>query len=218
MVRTIGILSVAVFAAALAGCGRGGAPAAYTLKFTPRQKNFEAVWEGSLEVLRKYDFTIDRTDRRAGVITTLPLTGQQWWEFWRGDAATRRDLAESTIQTIYREAKVTILPQAEDSDAYRVNVEVQATRADRPSVQVSSTSDAFKLYVIGSETSVLKEDFGARPGRGEESTLDPLGRDTALEQELEAEIAAAARRRRAKLGSAEPASRPAGGTDGLQPG
>ena len=91
------------------------------------------------------------------------------------------------------------------------------TRADRQSMQVSSTSDAFKLFVMGSETSVLKEDFGAHPGKKGESTLDPLGRDSALETELEAKIAAVARRRRALLDSAPCTSPPSRGTDQPQP-
>lgn len=55
---------------------------------------FEATWDAAIAALGKYRFRVDRADRRAGVITTFPLVGRHWFEFWRRDATTRTDVAQ----------------------------------------------------------------------------------------------------------------------------
>lgn len=66
----------------------------------------DRLWNAAREVLRDHRFTLDRVDRRRGVITTMPETSQGIGEFWRSDVATREDLWESTLNAIRR--KVTI--------------------------------------------------------------------------------------------------------------
>lgn len=162
------------------------------------ERNFNAVWDASVEVLRSYRFTLDRMDKRAGVITTLPLTSAQWFELWRHDAVTPTDVAESSLHTIYRQVTVTIrrrdgattAPAAGSAAApeYVANVEIQVARSDRPNPPVTSTADAYEMFLRPMRrTEKEGERAAARP-------LDRLGRDPALEKILLDKINLAASR------------------------
>ena len=192
-----------------AGCLASGCayttPIGPVAKMTPAQRNFEAVWEASRDVLHRYDFTLDRQDRRAGVITTLPIIGRQWFEFWRKDAASSFSKAEGSVQTIYRAAKVRILPAAKGQRTYHPVVEVIAFRSDQKHLQVTSTSEAFSLYTTPGgekERSGLllnygqekdeKDKLGKSIKKKEYRDVTPLGRDRDLEAKLTAAIRAAA--------------------------
>jgi hypothetical protein len=111
------------------------------------ERNFEAVWDASLDVLRDNYFTVAEQDRREGSIVTAPLTGKQWFEFWRHDAATREGLLESSLDTIYRTAKVQVRPVANDAGRFEAVVTVEEARADKPDVDVSSTSSAYSMFI-----------------------------------------------------------------------
>jgi len=162
-------------------------PAAPT---TPAQRNFDIVWEGALATLQDYRFPIDQQNRRDGQITTLPVTGQQWFEFWRKDAATPHDLAESSLQTIYRTVRVTVSPVPGNQQIFAAHVEVFTSRSDRQTRELTDVVQAYHLFAI--------------PGRGmklekmliEQSVEDiptaaitPLGHDKGLEEKIALDIA-----------------------------
>ena len=64
--------------------------------------NFDLLWKACLDAAEADGFTIDRTDYRDGILTTLPLVSRQVYEFWRGDIATHRDLTQSTLGSMRR--------------------------------------------------------------------------------------------------------------------
>ncbi|MCD4699526.1 MAG: outer membrane protein assembly factor BamC [Phycisphaerae bacterium] len=173
------MLTVAFFCT---GCVRTGEPVA-----DPRgiaDENFNAAWDAANEVLRKYRFTIDRADRREGVITTYPMIGRHWFEFWRKDAITRRDVAEGSIQTVYRQVTVNIRRQ-DDSSQYLADVRVLVTRSNLTNPQVTSTSEAYELFLNpGIPRSASLSGLGEPSG----SKSVPIGRDENLEQTLRNEI------------------------------
>ena len=126
------------------------------------------------------------------------MVGKHAGEFWRKDAATARDLAEGTIQTIYRQAKVTIHPTADDGDKFHAVVEVRTYRSNRQEIQVTSTSEAIDLFRLPGDDERRKKllDYG----RGWASDpVSPLGRDGNLERRIAADIQAAAPQVRAEL-------------------
>ena len=186
--KVLVILSVPLW---ISGCLNYAAPAGPEAALTAPERNFEALWRASYDVLRRYRFELDHRDRRTGTLVSAWMTGAYFGEFWRDDAATQQDLAESTIQTIYRQATVRVHPSSYVSESFDVTVEVKAYRSNQQEPQVSSTSDAHQLFdVLGTErqkTALL--DFGKDQ---EAETAVPLGRDENLEQELAAEIRAAA--------------------------
>ncbi len=140
------LATAAILGALAAACGcsaPGGPPAPATTSH-----EFNAVWDASLEVLRENRFEIDRQDRRSGTITTFPLLGRQWFEFWRTDAFDRRNVAESTLHTLYRQVTVTIRPVEKSGEdrTYAADVAVRTSRSALPNVRVTNTSEAYELF------------------------------------------------------------------------
>ena len=192
------------------GCAKHTTPIVPPREMTADERNFEAVWRASQDVLRKYYFTLDRRDRRAGIITTEPMVGKHWSELWRHDSVSRSDVAESTIQSIYRVVEVRIEPAEDVYEKYVPVVKVYAYRAEREMPQVTSTSEAYELFLTPGGHDRSADDFLLEQGRPETLAeagveqkaglpdwLVPVGadgRDHNLEQQLTAEIKAAAGR------------------------
>ncbi len=178
----------------LGGCQVGPAPARSSA--ATGDESFNAVWDAATEVLREYRFAIDRADRRAGVISTFPLLGRHWFEFWRDDAARPGDVLEGSLHTIYRRATVTIRraePQAAAGaalGAYLAAVEVRTSRSDRPSPQVTSASEAFEMF-LRPEKMVRSVGVGESAEPAAARPVD-LGRDENLEEILRVRINALA--------------------------
>ena len=198
------MLMAAVAAAGFAGCAKHTLPVAPQEQLTDAQRNFEALWLASREVLQRYDFPLDRQDRRDGVITTLPLTGKQFFEFWRHDAVGQADEAESTIQTLYKRATVRIRPASPKAGTYRAEVVVRVYRSDRPQPQVTSTSEAYSLFRLpgddGARNMLLdkgRDEFGRETDESE--WIVPLGRDRNLEAIMAMKIDSAAEKHHARL-------------------
>ena len=153
--------------------------------------NFNATWDAAIQVLGKYRFRVDRADRRAGVISTFPLLGRHWFEFWRRDAATRKDVAEGALHTIYRQATVTLTRREVSAGSdkgradYDVTVVVMKSRSNRAAPHVTSTSEAYDMFRRRGEIRWM-------PGPGEGATVaaakTPLGRDGNLERIILARI------------------------------
>jgi hypothetical protein len=190
---------ISLSVAALGALAAGGCAVKYTEPTTQpaplsaAEKDFDAVWQASRQTLTSYGFELDRQDRRAGVIETRAMTGMHFSEVWRKDAPRPIDVGESTVQTIYRTARVTVRPTAPEAARYKAQVEVFLERSNRPTPLVTSTSDAYGLFRVSGD---------AAPGRaaddseGEAAVTTELGSDRALEAKLTAAIAKAAEKRR----------------------
>ncbi len=183
------IVMLSIVAVVCAGCMPTGSPVSSPPGIA--DEDFNIAWDATNEVLREYRFFIDRADRREGVITTFPMIGKHWFEFWRKDATTRQDLAEGTIQTIYRCVTVGIRRQAPqgtlraDDKKYLVDVRVLTSRSDRLHPQVTSTSEAYDLF-INPDMPRIAPLTGL--GGPKSSGYVSLGRDKNLEQVLQREI------------------------------
>ena len=176
------------------GCGPGQAPRRAAR--ATADEHFNAIWDAAVEVLRQYRFRVDRADRRSRVITTFPMVGRHWFEFWRADAATPRDVLEGSLHTIYRRAGVTIRRAEVGTSTARVPgryvaaVEVRVSRSDRPVAHVTSTSEAYDMFLNPNQMARLPA--GGDPGGrgGQERVM--LGRDRNLEKVLRHRINALA--------------------------
>jgi len=138
-----------VAATVLTGCHTNftnPTPAALAARreLTTAQRSFDAYWRASLEVLRSYEFELDRQDRRAGILTTKPMLGRHFFEVWRRDAVTYYDMTESTLQSIYRAVTVQLVPGAE-AGVYEPKVTVSLQRLNKPSDGPPSASAAMAL-------------------------------------------------------------------------
>ena len=183
--KTIISVSLVVFLLALTGCGSrmGPQPSASVVG----DENFLALWDAAMEVLREHRFVIDRADKRAGVITTFPMVSRQWFEFWRSDAVTARDVLESSLQTIYRQVTVRIRRKSPDSPYYSASVSVSVSRSDRLNPQITSTSEAYDLFLSPGRISRSESLTGLSGSVSAERQVE-VGRDAKLEKLLQNQI------------------------------
>lgn len=164
-----------------AGC-RSGQRAPYqsrgAIAVEMRSPAGEAVWEGMKDTLRRSRLTLDRVDRRGGVITTRPELSRHWFEFWRRDARTFHDKFESSVNPIRRWVEVHVEP-ADDDGGSTVEVAVHKQRLSSPDRMFNSSGAAYQFF-----GEALPSTTGApRVSRADERWLD-LGRDPALEDYL----------------------------------
>jgi len=143
---------------------------------------YEALLDTCLDVLRDYRFKLDRVDRRLGVITTLPTTSQQVFEFWRDDVNTTYDLMEATLLTIRRRVEIQLHGEGDPSRRTLV-VNVYREKFSTPDRQYNTSSAAFRVF---SRTLPSTEGETIVPER--DNVWFPAGRDGMLERRLIEEI------------------------------
>lgn len=103
------------------------------------------LWQAAGDAVRTHGFTLDRTDWREGVITTLPETSSSLFEFWRHDVQTNEDLWESTVNPIRRWIEVRIAP--DDSGSWReLTIVVHKQRLSSLDRQFNSTGSAYQYF------------------------------------------------------------------------
>ena len=71
----------------------------HELGIPARSAQADQVWEAAQDTLRRHFFRIDRLDRRAGIVTTVPVMSQHFFEVWRKDVATSVDYWEAVISS-----------------------------------------------------------------------------------------------------------------------
>ena len=64
--------------------------------------DYDELWEACADTARWRGFRIDRTDYRAGLLTTWPLASKQAFEPWKKDVVTISDLTETTLASMRR--------------------------------------------------------------------------------------------------------------------
>lgn len=140
-------LKMLFLATVITGCSNYTQPHVVYNPTTPAERNFQAVWQASIDVLGEYRFEIDRKDRRAGIITTQRMLAKHWFEFWRSDAVSKEDSMEGTLQTVYRRATVRIMPVKGVPDRYSVRVEVEVSRPTSQGLEVIAAGEAYSRFL-----------------------------------------------------------------------
>ena len=153
---------------------------AKTPDYSVSDPNFDRLWDAAEHVSEDYLFQIDRRDRRAGLLTTVPNVSAQWFEVWRRELQTARDKLISSISSHRR----TIYWQFEHTgDTYtvtpRVIVERQALDEQRISGVLSKAY--FRRDPLAQFPGSMERDEGIILP---ESYWYPVGRDFTLEKKL----------------------------------
>ncbi len=138
----------------------------------------DQLWEAVQETLRRGRFPLDRVDRAAGVITTVPENSQHFFEFWRHDVDTPRDAWEATLNPMRRWVEVS-LPRTDEGTWTQLSVVVHKERLSSPDRQFNSSGAAYQYFgdSLPSTTGL------ARISEKDDRWLD-CGRDPAMEDYL----------------------------------
>lgn len=203
MMTTRTIVGLLVGLVAAGGCHQPQAPVERTAQryLVADEEQFDSLWEACQTVLRRNHFRLDRVDRRAGTITTFPVTSQQFFEFWRHDVDTAYDLARSSLSTERR--RVTVQVNREEANPLEcvVRVIVNKERLSAPERRFNNSAAVLRLY--GSD--LPGEGGQPRLTREEDYWIDQ-GRDGAMERWILGRIAERADYVQASPASAEPSS------------
>ncbi len=130
------------------------------------------------DVLAKMHFTIEKADTRGGFIRTRPLSGAQFFEFWRSDNVGADNWLESNLHSIRR---VVELNMSEQDEGLCINCDVQVHRLSLPERRLSSSARAYDMFSISS--SALQR-IKPNPEQKEDMAWIDLGKDTQLAAEI----------------------------------
>ncbi|MCG3138894.1 MAG: hypothetical protein HJJLKODD_02764 [Phycisphaerae bacterium] len=164
----------------IAGCTRPQSEMELTqqkLTAMPTEQ-YDQLWDSCQFVLRQHCFQVDRTDRAAGIITSLPETSQYPLEFWRRDLATAYDYCEAGFHTLRRQVTIQISRENEQSELL-LEVRVNKERLSVPERQINNPAGALRLFAFSSPGTSGRRLNPRRDLRWVES-----GRDAALERLL----------------------------------
>jgi hypothetical protein len=150
-------------------------------------KDFDQLWNACQEAAKADGFTIDRTDYREGVLTTLPLVTRQVYEIWKNDAATHRALTQSTLGTMRRTIRFDI--RRLDDGTYMAEPKVLVERDSMIERRITSVDQYQNVFSIQTADVALQSEKTGNDVPAE--YWYSVGRDPALEKQL----AAQARRR-----------------------
>ncbi|NLX14194.1 MAG: hypothetical protein GXY44_11150 [Phycisphaerales bacterium] len=178
MITPWGLLPLVALLAA-AGCQAPAQPEgpaiAYVRAAGPVDRDL--LYDAAGDTLRKYHFELDRQDRMAGVITTLPDTSASWFEFWRTQPSTAYYWWESNFQTIHRLATVK-LHQTEQDDLLELDVQVDRYRYALEERQIDNSAAAMRLFGSAAPTASGQmeraEDSGYRILLGRDAEFERL--------------------------------------------
>ncbi|MBM4017881.1 MAG: hypothetical protein FJ288_06050 [Planctomycetes bacterium] len=188
MKRAAGLLLVAAAALVAAGCARPTEvrfPNPMPLPTSDRV----TVEQVARRVLLELRFELVYPASKEGRVVTEALTGDSWFEFWRGDTVGAFQRVESSLHTVRRTASVTVAPEGPGA---QLAVKVTKERLSAPNLSPQSIGQTYDIF------SPSKTDL-ARWDEFKETRYAwlPMGRDDALEQQILQRILA-------RLGSAMP--------------
>jgi len=102
-----------------------------------------AVMQVAEDVLAEMHFAIEKSDANNGLIRTHPLSGAQFFEFWRSDNVGTFNSAEANLHSIRRIVEIHIGRKDKDVS---VNCVVKVERLSLPEQEVSSSSRAYQMF------------------------------------------------------------------------
>jgi hypothetical protein len=148
------------------------------------------------DILVKMHFTIEKADtnpatlgidtrRWRGFIRTRPLTGAQFFEFWRSDNVGAGNWLESNLHSIRRVVELNMSEQDEgppqSGNRLCINCDVQIYRLSLPERRLNSSARAYDMF---SKSSPALQRIELNAEQKEDMAWIDLGKDTQLAAEI----------------------------------
>jgi len=149
-----------------------------------RTLHFDHLMSAAQDAARNYQFRIDRTDYRRGLITTQALVSKQWFEVWRKEVIPLHDQAVATVATIRRTVRFDI--QRLDDGRFELTPKVVVERqanAGRRVTTVTKSSEALSPASVDAGSAEADAGVILAP-----SYWYATGRDETLERALVRQI------------------------------
>lgn len=185
------------------GCSSAPSPIANPIEIDTTE--YDRIFQASAQVLRDNGFRVDRHDYRFGVMNTYPKASPTLVEPWHSDNITLGQAAQSTTNFQRRRIEIRLTPveptvtQTDDTPAADEAATTSNSTTPDASYMLQATVtieqvEAPRRFLTGSTApGRMFRNYRAMPA--ELTQLDiqsnywrPVGRDTALEQQLVADI------------------------------
>jgi hypothetical protein len=173
MTQRIG-LAVLLVTALAAGCNGPSAAVRHDNPEVIAGVSPDVVKKAATVLLMELRFTLDYPQMNPDRVSTEPLTGDSWFEFWRADTIGNYQRAESSLATIRRTATVFATPK---DGGTQVLVKVTKQRLSAPMTAAGGIGESVNLYDRRETDLVRQNDLAP-----EKYKWIDKGRDEALEQ------------------------------------
>lgn len=166
----------------LVGCAQTRRAAETPQALTVSGVTVAQAMEEAVTVLRGMHFGIQNAD--AGVITTVPLTAAQFFEFWRSDNVGLDSTLEANLHTLRRSVRMDFAETGDGGVRIRCTIRVQ--RLSLPENEVASVSQAYRIH---SQSTPTMQRLALNPSQKEAVTWIEMGDDPALAAEILGKVA-----------------------------
>ena len=103
--------------------------------------------QAAQDTLIDLHFTIEKADPKTGPIRSHPLSGAQFFEFWRKDSVGSFNKKEANFHSIQRMAMLQVSKKGEDTC---IECEVTTQRLNLPEYEVSNSARAYAMFTESS--------------------------------------------------------------------
>ena len=134
--------------------------------------------QAAQDTLLGMHFTIEKADTEAGLIRTHPLSGAQFFEFWRKDSTGSFNKTEANLHSIRR--TVTLQVSKKDQGMC-IDCEVTTQRLNLPEIEVNSSAWAYSMF---SQSSSSLQRMKLNPEQEAGIAWVDLGKDGPLASEV----------------------------------
>lgn len=170
-------------AAMLSGCATEQLREGNTQDLTMTGVTTSEAVEAAKVVLGRMRFTIEKADAKAGVVRTLPLTGAQFFEFWRSDNVDFGNVLEANLHTLRRSV---LLDFTETDGRLHARCAIRVQRLSLPENEVAGVSQAYRIH---SQSTRTTQRIDLDPTLREGMSWIELGDDPKLAAEILRKIA-----------------------------
>jgi len=157
----------------LAGCAHTQRPQTVT-QICAADANRAAAMEAAQNTLGEMLFVIEKADTERGYIRTQPLSGAQFFEFWRCDNVGTFNRTEANLHSIRRTAELNVSRQ---DDKLCIGCQVRVQRLSLPERHLSSTTRAYMMF---SKSTSRMQRLELGPGQRKQAGWIDLGEDDKL--------------------------------------
>ena len=158
------------------GCGQQHQ--ATTTQTSGKDVEKSQTMKAAEDVLAQMHFTIEKLDYENGYIRTRPLSGAQFFEFWRSDNVGIENWTQANIHSIRRTVELYINQNDENID---IDCDVQTQRLSLPIREIPGSAQAYQLF---SRSSMFMQTLQLHPEQQRDMVWINLGKDTKLEAEI----------------------------------
>jgi hypothetical protein len=171
------LLRLCVCALVLAGCAQPQREITINQVYVPDIGKTETM-ELVEDVLAKMHFTIEKADIQEGVVRTRPLSGAQFFEFWRNDNVGPDNSLQANLHTIRRTVEVQMSRQ---STGLSIGCVVRVQLLSLPERELRSSARGYEMF---SRSSAVVQRLQLHPEQEKSMAWIELRNDVLLAREI----------------------------------